>query len=92
MRRSKEIIELEDLIIGAVYIVSARNFSIAIWDGHQFQGLRYKFGDYFIFPEDHYDSDDKYGTAQPLVKLMDGGEAEDIVKIILKEDYEGSSL
>ena len=84
-------IPIDELIIGAVYLVDARNFNLGIWDGHAFQGLRYKMGDHYMFPEIHWDADDRYGTAKPIKKIIDAGEAEDIVKEVnLKNFLEGS--
>ena len=59
----------EDLVLGAAYHVEARNFSFAIWDGKEFQGLCFKFGQYFMDGEFHYDDGAPYGTVTPLEKL-----------------------
>lgn len=37
-----------DLVIGGVYEVRARNFSVGIWDGEHFVGRRSKFGDTYL--------------------------------------------
>lgn len=58
----------EELEVGQAYAVRARNFQIAIWDGKQFNGLRFKFTDSYMDTENHYD-DPKYGTVKPLYKL-----------------------
>ena len=59
----------DDLKVGRAYYVSARNFSYAIWDGKEFQGLRYKFGTYFIDGELHYDDGPPHGTVLPFEEL-----------------------
>lgn len=62
-------IPLEELEVGAAYELEARNIHIGIWDGKEFYGIRYKFGDRFIDSEIHYDLDDHYGTAKAIRKL-----------------------
>ena len=62
-------IKVEDLIIGAAYHGDGRNFDIAIWDGMQFQGVRQKFGSWFIDGENHWDDGAPHGTFKPLEKL-----------------------
>jgi hypothetical protein len=62
-------IPLEELEVGAAYELEARNIHIGIWDGKEFHGIRYKFGDRFMDSEIHYDLDDHHGTAQAIAKL-----------------------
>lgn len=40
-----------DLIVGGVYLVHARNFSVAVFTGRGFLGPREKFGDEYLFEE-----------------------------------------
>jgi len=62
-------IPIEELEVGEAYHVDGRNFSIAIWDGEKFWGVRYKWGDKFMSEELHYDAHKKYGTVKPLKRL-----------------------
>ena len=82
-------IKLENLIVGAVYIVEARNFSLALWDGEAFHGIRNKFGQNFVDKEFHWDSDPRYGTAKPIECLMDEKEAEDRIKMLAGHPGDG---
>jgi hypothetical protein len=59
----------DQLEIGAAYEVDGRNFSVAIWDGEVFQGVRLKFGRYYIDGEYHYDDGGMHGTCTPLRRL-----------------------
>lgn len=54
---------------GHAYAVSARNFQTAIWDGHSFHGLRFKFGSSYMASENHWDDGAPYGTVKPLYEL-----------------------
>lgn len=51
-----------------IYEVKGRNFSAAVWkaDKQRFYGVRSKWGDTYISPELHWDSDDHFGTVKPL--------------------------
>jgi hypothetical protein len=60
----------EELKVGRAYYVSARNFSYAIWDGKEFNGLRYKFGTWFMDKELHYDDGAPFGTVLPFEELV----------------------
>lgn len=63
-------INKEDLIVGEAYTLDARNLDIGIWDGRVFNGVRYKFGKYFMDTEYHWDNEDeKFGTAKPIRKM-----------------------
>jgi len=61
--RDDKCIAIEDLEEGYAYYGIGRNFSVGIWTGKAFAGLRHKFGDSFIDDEDHWDSG---GTFQPI--------------------------
>jgi len=61
----KNMIKIEDLVIGTRYAGEGRNFNEAVWDGEAFIGMRTKFGQTYEFPEDHWDADDHYGTFRP---------------------------
>jgi len=62
-------IEIEKLEDGKAYMGHGRNFKVAIWDGHKFWGLRYKFGDKFMDDELHKSSDEHHGTFTPDKEL-----------------------
>lgn len=64
-----EYIKKEDLKHGSAYAVRARNFDVAIWDGEKFQGLRFKFGDWYMDDEKHWDEGAPFGTVKPLYEL-----------------------
>ena len=64
---------LEECKKGGVYRLDSRNLSYGVYDGEDgFIGLRYKFGDTFLFTEYHWDTENHkpYGTVKPL-KLME---------------------
>lgn len=60
----------DKLVIGRAYKGEGRNFDIAIWDGEYFQGVRHKFGDYFVDAEDHYDEGSPHGTFKPFKEMV----------------------
>jgi len=62
-------IPLDKLEVGECYELESRNLRKGVWDGKEFHGIRYKFGDLFMDSEIHYDLDDRYGTAKAICKL-----------------------
>ena len=62
-------IPLKELEIGKCYELESRNLNQGVWDGKEFHGIRYKFGDLFMDSEIHYDLDDRHGTAQAVCIL-----------------------
>jgi hypothetical protein len=59
-------IPLTDCIKGHIYKLDSRNLAVGIFDGETgFIGIRYKFGDSFLFTEYHWDTGPPYGTAKP---------------------------
>jgi hypothetical protein len=51
---------------GHVYRVRSRNLRYAVFDGeHGFIGIRTKFGDRYLFTEDHWDTGEPHGTVKP---------------------------
>lgn len=56
----------DKLIKGRKYKCDARNFSEGIWNGKEFEYMRYKFGDRFPDTEYHWDDGPPYGTVKPL--------------------------
>ena len=68
-KMTDEYLPKEELEIGQAYEVDGRNFTVAIWTGEKFAGVRNKFGQNFIDEEIHWDDDDHYGTVKPLRKL-----------------------
>lgn len=69
-------IPIQDLIVGAIYEVRARNFSVARWNGRDFEGHRFKFGSTFLSTEHHWDDGPPYGTVKPIKLLKDIKELE----------------
>jgi len=73
-RRNKmKYIKIMDLKDGWLYEIEGRTASLGIWSAtnRTFLVSRYKFGDNFIFPEDHFDAftmgkDTPNGTVLPL--------------------------
>jgi len=61
---AKEFIPRELLLIGMPYELQSRNIRVGIWDGHEFHGIREKFGSKFIDSEIHHDLDERHGTAK----------------------------
>ena len=63
-------IKKNDLVRGKAYFVDARNFSVAIWTGESFAGLRSLYPEGFMIDyEHHYDDGAPHGTVKPL-KLL----------------------
>lgn len=59
-------IELNNLVVRNLYKVDARNFSLAVWTGEYFIGIRQKFNSTFLSTEYHWDTDPNFGTCKPL--------------------------
>lgn len=55
---------------GRLYRIRARNFQLAVFaPPNVFIGMRHKFGEEYLFGELHYDTDNHYGTVQPVEAL-----------------------
>ncbi|MCK9428906.1 MAG: hypothetical protein M0R17_02700 [Candidatus Omnitrophica bacterium] len=67
----KNYIKLEDCKDGYLYIISARNAHIGIFDAKKFWFIisRHKFTTNFIDYEDHWDLGPPHGTVKPLKEL-----------------------
>ena len=69
--RNPNIIPIDKCKDRYLYIIDARNASIGIY--HQetktFIISRHKFKSNFLFNEVHYDADEDFGTATPLIEL-----------------------
>jgi hypothetical protein len=59
----------EELEIGALYEVEARNFQYAFWNGQAFEGRRFKLGEWFWSEELYWDDHPHYGTVKPIRKV-----------------------
>lgn len=62
----------EELKVGYLYEIDARNASYGIWMGidyGEFLISRHKFGDNFLFEEIHVDLSDGFGTVKPLREI-----------------------
>lgn len=67
-----EYIPLEDCVPSAVYYLDSRNLDLGVFDGDEgFIGIRYKFGDVFLFTEYHWDTEHYrlHGTVRPLEQV-----------------------
>lgn len=63
MNRSDTLPKMEDLVARRIYKIKCRNLSYGMWNGKDgFVGIRYKFGDRFLFTEFHWDTGEPYGT------------------------------
>lgn len=64
-------ISIQDCQHSYLYRISARNFSLGVYNEKScgFIGLRYKFGDEFLFTEYHWDTGPPFGTVHPMEKL-----------------------
>ena len=65
----KATIPLNACIKGGLYQIDSRNMSLGVYDGADgFIGIRYKFGDRYLFTEYHCESItfQAYGTVNPL--------------------------
>lgn len=71
-RRGIEYLKPEELKVGYLYEIDARNASYGIWMGIEYGEFlisRYKFGDNFLFEEIHVDLSKGFGTAKPLKEI-----------------------
>lgn len=59
----------ENLIIGAIYEVSALGFSVAIWTGEDFKGPARGFGKLYFTQEQPYWNGLPFGTCTPIRRL-----------------------
>ena len=56
------------LEVGATYIGDCRNASEAIWNGEEFEYIRYKFGTSYKETINHFEDDDGYDVFVPIKK------------------------
>jgi len=66
----KNYISLKDCKDGYTYLILARNGSVGIFNQKESSFIlsRHKFGDNFLFEEDHWDADGS-GTAKPIKEI-----------------------
>lgn len=71
MCRNPDIIPIDKCKDRYLYIITARNASIGIFDKKtsSFIISRTKFRSNYLFSEVHYDQDENFGTATPLKEL-----------------------
>ena len=70
LKRSQDMIKLEQLQRGTVYRLRSRNLECGVWNGKDgFVGIRTKFGGRFLDVEIHWDLSDTFGTALALEAL-----------------------
>ena len=63
----QDYLPMNECVHGGFYRIRARNFSYGVYDeeAKAFIGVRYKFSDVFLWPEDHWDTGEPYGTCKP---------------------------
>jgi len=56
---------------GYLYRIASRNLSFGVYDEsvQGFIGIRYKFGDRYLFTEYHWDTGEPFGTVCPINKI-----------------------
>lgn len=59
----------EDMVVGKLYRVKARNFKSATWNGEYFEGWRNKLEWTYLSKEYHWDDGAPFGTCKPLEEL-----------------------
>lgn len=66
-----ERIPLDECKDRTLYRIHSRNMDLGIFNKttKRFVGIREKFGDYFLFAEDHYDTGAPFGTVHPKKEL-----------------------
>jgi hypothetical protein len=64
-----EKIPFEQLVVGNIYRVRARNLSFGVFDGQSFLGIREKFGSRYLDREFYKDGTGMGGTASPTELL-----------------------
>ena len=63
---TEEYIPMDKCEARHVYHISSRNLGIGVYDGKGgFIGIRYKFGNRYLFTEMHHDTGAPYGTVHP---------------------------
>lgn len=84
-------IDRDDLVVGAVYEVRARNFCVAVWTGTAMRGPRWKFDNLYL--DDEYlreregEPFNPIGTTTVIRRLGD-----DDVPLIPEEQFKSTSL
>lgn len=59
----------DKLEVGATYEGKCRNFKEALWNGTEFFGTRYKFGEWHIDHVNHFQDDNGYDLFVPIKKI-----------------------
>jgi hypothetical protein len=78
-------VAFDNLIPGGVYIVAAKDFSIAVWNGESFRGPRYTNGSWSLSDELPYEMGLPFGTASAKEHI--GGD-----ECVLKPPYDGHNV
>lgn len=84
MERELKYLKIDELKDGYLYRILARNAKYGIWKAEKksFIISRVKFGDNYIFEEDHWDADPNYGTAKPLKEIEKYPEGQDMLEYL----------
>ncbi len=64
-------IPVEDLVVGGIYVMRARHFSVGIWTGKEFRGVHLQHGRWVIVGEEPWSSGPPSGTAEAIRVLND---------------------
>jgi hypothetical protein len=64
-------IPIKDCKDGYLYRINSRNLSLGVYraETKDFLGIRTKFGDRYLFAEDHYDLGEPHGTVKPKEEI-----------------------
>jgi len=79
MTEKKNYISLDECEDRAIYSLFARNLSVGVFykEKKGFIGIREKFGEEYLFIENHWDIGAPFGSAKPLEKI--GMASDDVV-------------
>lgn len=93
-----DIIPESELVVGAIYEIRARNFSVAVWTGKAMRGPRWKFDNLYLFDEYLAGNPENgiFGTVYPKRRLSEDFEIEDGVlygcPLIDPDDFDSITL
>ena len=70
MEAENKYIPMAECKQGFLYRISSRNLPYGVYNGNGgFIGIREKFGDRFLFTEEHWDTAEPFGTVMPLEEI-----------------------
>ena len=59
----------KDLVVGKTYYGNCRNSNTAVWNGIEFEYIRYKFGTIYTDTINHFEDDDGYDLFVPISEV-----------------------